>query len=454
MTNKSYSEGSTLELIKVSLPVIISQSSQSLMMFTDRYFLSSLGKEYPSASMAGGFLSLMLSIFIIGLLSYITPLVAQFIGSRQNKNASKVLAQGLLISLSVYPFIYCIGKYYVRSFFEFFGVHENEILLAVKYFNVLNIFVLFTLLNTTFSCFFTGKKKTKIVMLVNLGAMLLNIPMTIFFIEKGFFGYCQGIEGAALATSFSNCFMFFAYLTYYFYKDQKKSDTRIKFLSFNKDILKKLIYFGCPTGVEFFLVFFAFNTFVVLFHSYGIDEAFAMTIVFNWDIIAFLPLWGLNIGIMSLVGQYLGANKVNLALRTTYSGLKIAAIIISCVSLCFWFFSENLAKIFITDENTQDYTQVLALASTMIKTASLYCIAEAINLVFSATLRASGDTRWCMWVSVIGHWSILLVTYFTIKVLHLKPEVTWMVFISNIFILSVAFSFRFFQGKWKDLKVV
>ena len=48
----------------------------------------------------------------------------------------------------------------------------------------------------------------------------------------------------------------------------------------------------------------AFNLFLLMFQSYGIAEAASAAIVFNWDILSFVPMIGLNLGVISLVGRF------------------------------------------------------------------------------------------------------------------------------------------------------
>jgi len=63
-----------------------------------------------------------------------------------------------------------------------------------------------------------------------------------------------------------------------------------------------------------------------LFHARGPQTATAATILFNWDMIAFVPLLGIEIGVTSLVGRYMGAKEPALASKVTISGMKIGSI--------------------------------------------------------------------------------------------------------------------------------
>ena len=47
-----------------------------------------------------------------------------------------------------------------------------------------------------------------------------------------------------------------------------------------------------------------------MFQSYGVVEGASAAIVFNWDLLSFVPLIGLNIGMISLIGRFVGARDL------------------------------------------------------------------------------------------------------------------------------------------------
>lgn len=53
-----------------------------------------------------------------------------------------------------------------------------------------------------------------------------------------------------------------------------------------------------------------FNLFLLMFQSYGIVQGASMAIVFNRDMLSFIPMIGLNIGVMSLIGRFVGAGDM------------------------------------------------------------------------------------------------------------------------------------------------
>lgn len=86
-------------------------------------------------------------------------------------------------------------------------------------------------------------------------------------------------------------------------------------------ILRRFWRLGFPSGLELFLNVAAFNLFLLMFQSYSITEAASAAVVFNWDILAFIPMIGMNVGIISLVGRFVGTSdmaRVNEAMTAAF----------------------------------------------------------------------------------------------------------------------------------------
>lgn len=99
-------------------------------------------------------------------------------------------------------------------------------------------------------------------------------------------------------------------------------------------------------------------------------------------------------------------------------------------------------------------TDILPLASVMLKIVCLYCLANGINLTMSGTLRASGDTRAVMSIVLFGDFIMIFASYYMIKKLHWNPLITWTFFSASMFIQTILFGLRFWQGRWKDIRVL
>lgn len=448
-----YKQGGMKELLIIALPMIISTACDGVMTFTDRLFLSRLGYEQMNAAMGGGIAAQMLMFFFVGLTGYTTALVAQYFGAKEFKNVSKSLFQGIIICCFSWPVILVL-KPLVVVFFTQIGTPESQLGFQIDYLNILVWGSVLSLLRHTIGCYFIGIGKTKIVMNAAIAAMIANVFLDYLLIFGKFGIPAMGIQGAAIA-SISGSFVGTLVLLITYFK-QKQSSLKMTFASFRfeKLIMKKLIHFGYPAGLELFLNFLAFSAMVALFHAQGDEVATAATIMFNWDLVSFLPLLGIEIAVTSIVGRYMGAQKSHVAERATYSAIKIGIFYSIFIFFLFTLIPETLVRVFSPEEFSQVFENMIPLAVNMIRLATLYVLADATMVSLIGALRGAGDTFYTMLISVISHWILVLMIFLSFYVFDFTPLTAWFLVVISFLGFSLVLYIRFKSGKWKKIKVI
>jgi len=257
-----------------------------------------------------------------------------------------------------------------------------------------------------------------------------------------------GIAGAAFGSVASMVFTMTLYLAFYLAKDKREKFFIGDSLVFDAGISRRYIRLGFPSGMEMFLNIAAFNLFLLMFQSYGIPEAASATIVFNWDILSFVPLLGLNIAIMSMIGRFVGAGDMTKTNEVTSAGCILGIGYSTFLFIFFILFRNQLVEIFIFYEDQAE--EIRSLARFMMIGLSCYVLLEGILQVASGVLRGAGDTRWIMFASVSLHWAMLVAQFFIIKVLDFGPRVSWMGFVLMILGICAVFVSRLRSNKWRD----
>jgi MATE family multidrug resistance protein len=158
--------------------------------------------------------------------------------------------------------------------------------------------------------------------------------------------------------------------------------------------------------------------------------------------------------VTSLVGRYMGAKDPELAVRSTYSALKVAWCFSLFMTCLFVFVPHILVGWFASDKLGAEYKDVLPLAATMLRIAAVYTLFDSTFLVFSGALRGAGDTKWALWVSVGIHWFMATVCITLIYTRTGTPVGVWCVFALLIGTLATTFYLRFRGGRWKTLSVL
>lgn len=438
-------------LLSIALPMIASQASETVMLFVDRLFLSRVGKLHFSAAMTGGLTSFTVASLFAGVTGYVNAIVAQYHGASRDENCANATVQSIYLSLMALPILLLVAVFIPR-FFMVMGHDPAQVPLESAYARWLISGSVFFLLRNGLTGFFLGIGKTRVVMIANVIAMFVNLPLN-WILIFGKFGMPKlGIVGAAIATiagSFTALVILF--LVYLSRRIDDRYGTRSVW-KFDGEMFRRLVKFGTPAGVEIFLNVFAFNIFIQLMHSYGADVAAATTITFNWDLVAFIPMLGLGAATTAVVGQYIGASDPQGARKITLLSLRIAFLYSGTMAALFLFGARPLVSLF--SSGFGDTGAVSALARQMLRLVGLYTVADSAQLVFTGALRGAGDTRWVMRTSVILHWCLAAVAILLIRVVHASPLVVWVFFIGLVMTLGVTMYLRFQTGKWMTMRVI
>lgn len=440
-------------MLALAFPMIVSTACDGIMTFTDRLFLARIGPEQMNAAMGGAVTYQMLIFFFMGLTGYSTALVAQYYGAGERFNSTKAAFQAIMITLFAWPVVIMIKPLAV-SFFHLMDIPTSQIGYQVEYLNILAWGGVFGMMRYTLGCYFTGIGKTRIVMKATIAAMIVNVLLD-YILVFGKFGFePMGIKGAGIAT-ISGAFIAVIILTgAYFSEANRNLFGVLSSFRFNQVIMKKLIRYGYPAGLEFFLNFLAFATMIALFHGQGDAIATATTIMFNWDLVSFIPLLGIEIAVTSLVGRYMGAGRPQVAHRAALSGIRTGVFYSVVVLILFVFIPETLVRVFEPDSFDKVFEEAVPMAVAMIRIAALYVLAEAIMVALIGALRGAGDTFFTMVASVSAHWLFVPILYVSFNVFNLSVVTAWLILVIFFLLFCAVLVVRFQSGKWKKIKVI
>lgn len=445
-------EGGIKEMLQIAVPMLVSNSCETVMTFTDRLFLSRLGSVQMSAAMSGGMSSFVLSIFFIGLIGYSTAMIAQYYGAGNKKKCGSCTFHAFIIALLAYPLI-LLGRPLVNYMTTKLGLDEMQLYYQKQYFDILVYGSILMLIRYSLSYFFSGIGKTKVVMFSSIFAMFVNVLASWILIFGHFGAPAMGVKGAAIGTLIATSSGIIILLFSYFSKSNIITYGIKGSFKFSKEIMFKLIKFGTPAGVEFFLGFTAFMLIVMFFHGQGLSTAIAATIMFNWDHVAFVPLMGVEVAVTSLVGRYVGAKKYDIVHKTVRSALKLCIGYSVVVAFFFVFFPQFLTEFFRPDVYDPAFEEAIPLTVYMLKIASIYVLVTAQMVVFMGALRGAGDTLWAMIIAVSMNWTITIVTYVIMNVLLFSPEAGWTSIVVLWFLFPAFLYMRYRSGRWKNIKL-
>lgn len=427
--------------------MVVSQGAFAVMIFTDRLFMSYIDAAHIAASLGGGVAAFFCFSLFIGLITYGNAMVAQYYGAGQMEKCPLVTSQGVIIALCSTP-VLLVMAYFGGKAFGMIGHDPAQVPLEQTYFYILMGGSVFTLIKAGFASYFAGISRTRVVMVTDLLGATLNIPLS-WLLIFGKFGFPElGIAGAALGTIIATAFTIGIYLFFYLSKEHQYQFHVASSWRLDRPIMRRYLRLGMPSGLETFMNFSSFNLFLLMFQTYGVVQGAAIAIVFNWDMLSFIPMIGLNIGVMTLIGRFVGSGDMARANQVISSGFIAALCYSGVLAVIFLVFRTSLVGVFETQDD--NFAQISELASYMMIGLVTYMLADATILITGGALRGAGDTRWIMITSISIHLLMLLAQYFVIVVFEYGPRVSWWVFVVMLISLAFIYLGRLFGGTWRE----
>ncbi len=445
-------EISIRHMLALALPMIVSNASETVMLFLNRWFVSQLGAEYIAPSMIGGLTSFVFTSLFTGIIGYVNAISAQYHGAGRDERCVQAASQGLWLSLAFYPLLVLLIPV-GYGLFSAVGHVAKQLALEFSYYRILMWGSFLYLIQAALTGYFLGLGKTRVIMLANALGIFVNVPLNWCFVF-GKLGFpALGIEGAAYGTMIGTLFivgiLFIAYIRSRAYRENRGWEAWKP----RKDLLSRLLRYGLPAGLESFINVFAFNTFVLLMDSYNLIVRAAVTITFNYDLVAFIPMLGVGAATTAMVGHRMGAGDPLGAKRVAFLGLRVAWSYGALMVILFVAGAPMLVRFFSRGFTAADQP-IIPLAETMLRLAAIYTLADGTQVVFSGALRGAGDTRWVMILSGALHWTMATGAFIFIKILVLPPLVVWLFFICFVLSMGVSMFLRHRGGKWMRIRLV
>ncbi len=454
LKNRWRSEGGYREVLVVAIPLILSTATWSVQHFVDRMFLTWYSPEAIAAAMPAGMLNFSMVSIFMGTAGYVTTFVAQYYGARRFERIGPALWQGVYISLFGGILILCAIPF-AGPVFRLVGhsplVQQNE----VAYFQILCMGGGAYAASYALSGFFSGRGKTWPVLWVNVATTVVNLMLD-YALIFGRWGFPElGIRGAGIATVVAGVFSVLSFFFLLSLGANNKTFHTIKGWRLEKDLLVRLLRYGFPSGVQFFLEMAGFTAFVLLVGRLGIASLAATNIAFNINTLAFMPMIGSGIAVSVLVGQYLGADKPGRAQSAVYSGFHLTLVYMLSIAAAYVLVPDIFVAPFALRADPGGFSEIYGYSIILLRFVAVYSVFDTMNIIFCSAIKGAGDTRYVMLMTVFLSLFVFIVpVYLTVIVLEYGLMVAWVFATAYIILLGVVFYVRFLGGKWKTMRVI
>ncbi len=438
----------------MAVPLILSTSASSVQQFIDRMFLSWYSADAVAAALPAGLVNFAISTIFVGTAGYVNTFVAQYHGAGRPHRIGPSLWQGLYVSAIGGAFLLALAPA-AEPLFRFIGhepaVREGEIV----FFRILCYGSFFPIAAGALSAFFSGRGRNWPIAWVNALATAVNSVLN-WLLVFGNWGFPEmGIRGSAIATVASGFVTFVAYAVLAFRAADDERYRTLRGWRLEPRLFARLVRYGLPSGVQFFLDVAGFTAFLLMLGRLGTAELAASNIAFNINTLAFMPMIGCGIAVSVLVGQYLGEDRPDLAERSAYSGFHVAMLYMSSIAAAYVLVPGAFIAPFTARADARSFAAIAETVRILLRFVALYSIFDTMTIIFSSAVKGAGDTRFVMVaIGALSVCGLVAPSYVALVALGADLTVGWIIVTAYISLLGLAFFLRFATGKWRSMRVI
>ena len=436
------------DLRKLLLPIIVEQLLSSLMGTADTMMVSNIGSAAISAVSLVDSINILVIQALAALAAGGAILCAQYLGSHNQKEANQAARQVLfvMVFLSTALSAFCL-IFRDPLLGLIFGKVEADVMSNSK------IYFFLTLLSFPFiglydagASIMRSQNNSRNPMLISVISNFLNIGGNAILI----FVFGLGVKGAAISTLVSRIFC--AVVVILQLRNDQAPICITNYFSIRPDwtLIKKILFIGIPSGIENSMFQFgklAIQSTVSTLGTVAIAAQAMTNILENLNGIAAI---GIGIGLMTVVGQCLGAGRQDEAVYYVkkLSWLAEAVVITSC-----------LLVFILTKPITILAGMEPASARLCLSMITFITIVKPISWVMSFIpgygMRAAGDVKFSMITSCCTMWlcRVSLCIYLC-RVWGFGPIAVWIGMFSDWTLRAIIFGIRFHSGKWLNHHVI
>jgi MATE family multidrug resistance protein len=447
--------GGGREVLRVAAPLVVSSLSWTILTFIDRMMLN----HVSGAAMAGAFSASVawfaVAALPLGICTYANTFVAQYDGSGQPHQIGRVIWQAVWIALGCgFVFLPVVP---LAPWLFGLANHDSETLASeIQFFQIMCAAGPALLVAQSIASFYSGRGQTWVMMIVEATIDILCIGIDYCWIF-GHFGFpAWGVAGAASATVLCIWLKAFVYLALFLQRHHRDRFGTIEGLHWDSALLRRMLYYGGPSGVQMLLDVTGFTVFILLVGKLGGVAAEATSMTFSISSLAFMPIYGLHIATSVLVGERLGENRDDRAARVTFTSLQIALGYMLFISLLYFLLPDLFLSGFFSHRRAPsgDQQAVREVAAMLLQFVAGYNLLDATQMIFVGALKGAGDTRFLLVVSLFLASLLAVFSYLSVQVWQLSVYGCWTLVVLWCLIAAVVYVLRFWQGKWRRMRVI
>lgn len=435
------------DLFVLAWPMILGRAAQSVVGFTDAVFVAPLGPDALAATGNGALNAFAVFMLPLGVAFIVQSFAAQLSGQPDKARLRRYGWYGLgialiaeLAALAIIPMVPWMLSHseYTPAVRALMGEYVALRLVGVG--AAVGVEAL--------SNWFGGQGDTRVGLVASVLVMGVNVPLAWWLIHGGVGLPAMGVRGAALASIVAS-FSGFAYVAWVF----ARAGRGLPRVGWRWAEFRRVLRFGLPNGVNWFLEFGAFLFFIdFVFVRMGTAALAALMAVLQLNSIAFMPAFGLSNAGAIHVGQAIGAGE-----HDAVPALVRRAVIAACgwmgvVGVGYALAPRWLLSLFASDV-AGGRAAFMAVGVPLLWVAVAWQLFDATAMAFSEALRAAGDTAWPMRMRIAVSWGLFVPVTMATARMGGGPVAALGWVVAYMALLSALLVWRFRGGAWRTMKL-
>ena len=430
------------------LPIVVEQLLNSFMGMADTMMVSNVGSDAISAvSLVDSINNLVIQVFA-AMASGAAIICSQYLGSGSREGCNKAARQVVLTVFVISLVLTVTGLVFRRPLLQaVFGKIEARVMEeALIYFLITVISYPFLALFNAGAAFFRAGGNSGFPMRVSVISNVLNIGGNALLI----FGFDMGVAGAARATLISRIFCATAVIL--FLRKPGQAIVVREYLSIRPDLplIMKILAIGVPSGIENGMFQFGKLAIQSTVSTMGTAAIAAQAMTNIMEMVNGICGVGVGIGLMTVVGQSLGAGRREEAryyiVKCTQIGL--GCILISCIGVRV--LAGPITRMAGMEAVSAQLCMEMITAITIAKP-----LFWAFSFIPAYGMRAAGDVRFSMITSILTMWCLrVALCVFLVRFFNMGPMAVWYGMFTDWAVRGVVFFCRFKSGRWMQKSVI
>ncbi|MCY7007916.1 MATE family efflux transporter [Fusobacterium simiae] len=378
-------------ILSFSLPLLGASLIQQLYNTADMIFVGNfIGKEATGAVGASSFLFTCIIGLFTGVSIGVGITVSQKIGSKDFNTASKISHTAITFGIIGGIILTFIGYFSANFLLTLMNTPIEIMTESVLYLKIYFLSILPMILYNIGAGIVrsTGNSKTPFFILI-IGGITNVIANYIFIVT-----FKMGVAGVAIATALSQTLTAIIILNYLF-----KNNTIIKFriseLKIDFYLLKQILYFGLPAGIQSMLITFSNIIVQYYINGYGGDAVAAYATYYKLENFIWMPIVAIGQANMTFSGQNIGANNYKRVKKGAFISIFLSGGLSVIIAIIILTFSHTFMRIFIKNE------EIIYLGSQIAFTTFPFYWLYSILEVLGNSLRGMGYSLVSMYITII-----------------------------------------------------